>query len=226
MNPAGLVNRSPFTSFGPEVVSSRAEEQHVVPSSLPRGAGRQVPATIPKAAATRPLCQRAWGRRAGGPRVETPQSPSSRGTVTAVPPCCRAGIKADAQRAKETGDTYNPNGVGAAWSHNFLNQKPWHPLSFRNQKARFEAEERAFKEAKTNQQAQVRIPSRQHAPGQSLRAQRAPDGPRMTLFPRVLGGLSREPGASAGMPCSPTKVASSAKHSVPAVPWRCLAERV
>jgi len=65
-----------------------------------------------------------------------------------------AGIKADAQRAKETGDTYNPNGVGAAWSHNFLNQKPWHPLSFRNQKARFEAEERAFKEAKTNQQAQ------------------------------------------------------------------------
>jgi lipopolysaccharide biosynthesis glycosyltransferase len=65
------------------------------------------------------------------------------------------GIKADAQRAKDTGETYNPNGAGAAWSHNFLNQKPWHPLNFRNQKMRFEAEEKAFKDAKANQIAQV-----------------------------------------------------------------------
>lgn len=49
------------------------------------------------------------------------------------------GIKADADRAKaavlEAGVGYNAAipGVGAAWSHNFLNQKPWHPLNFRNQ---------------------------------------------------------------------------------------------
>jgi len=65
-----------------------------------------------------------------------------------------AGIKADAARAKETGETYNPNGTGVAWSHNFLNQKPWHPLSYRNQKRRFEAQEKSFKDAKTNQEAQ------------------------------------------------------------------------
>lgn len=39
-----------------------------------------------------------------------------------------AGIKNDAQKAKETGGTYDPNSVGTAWSHNFLNQKPWHPV--------------------------------------------------------------------------------------------------
>ena len=50
-----------------------------------------------------------------------------------------SGIKADADRAKqavlEAGKDYNPAipGVGAAWSHNFLNQKPWHPLNYRNQ---------------------------------------------------------------------------------------------
>jgi len=69
---------------------------------------------------------------------------------------CRCpGIRNDTKRAKETGDTYNPNGTGVAWSHNFLNQKPWHPLNFRNQKAKFDAEEKAFKDAKTNQIAQV-----------------------------------------------------------------------
>jgi len=65
-----------------------------------------------------------------------------------------AGIRADAKKAKETGETYQPNGTGVAWSHNFLNQKPWHPLSYRNQKRKFEAEEKALHAAKTNQEAQ------------------------------------------------------------------------
>ena len=33
--------------------------------------------------------------------------------------CCCAGIKEDLQKSKEG---YNPNGVGNAYSHNFLNQ--------------------------------------------------------------------------------------------------------
>ena len=40
---------------------------------------------------------------------------------------------------------YNPQGLGAAWSHNFLNQKPWHPANFRNQAKVFEAEQQAIK---------------------------------------------------------------------------------
>ena len=50
-----------------------------------------------------------------------------------------AGIRADAAADKE--GKYDPRGGGAAWSHNFLNQKPWHPLNFRNQARVFEAEQ-------------------------------------------------------------------------------------
>ena len=62
-----------------------------------------------------------------------------------------AGIKADAKRAKEGGDKK----VGVAWSHNFLNQKPWHPSNFRNQAKVFEAEQRAAQAAKSNAIAKV-----------------------------------------------------------------------
>ena len=31
-----------------------------------------------------------------------------------------AGVKGDFARAKESGETYNPNAVGTAWTHNFL----------------------------------------------------------------------------------------------------------
>ena len=41
-------------------------------------------------------------------------------------------------------------------SHNFLNQKPWHPLNFRNQMKVFEAQEQAEKEAKAKAQGKVR----------------------------------------------------------------------
>lgn len=65
-----------------------------------------------------------------------------------------AGIRADAKAAKvvkETGQNapgYNPQGLGAAWSHNFLNQKPWHPANFRNQAKVYEAEQNAIKAQK------------------------------------------------------------------------------
>lgn len=41
-----------------------------------------------------------------------------------------AGIKSDLKNATQGGE-YNPNGTGTAWTHNFLNQKPWHPANFR-----------------------------------------------------------------------------------------------
>ncbi|CAL8462199.1 g1730 [Coccomyxa elongata] len=64
-----------------------------------------------------------------------------------------AGLKADVDRAKQAallGEDYNPAipGVGAAWSHNFLNQKPWHPLNYRNQMKVFEAQQKAEADAK------------------------------------------------------------------------------
>ncbi len=41
-------------------------------------------------------------------------------------------------------------------SHNFLNQKPWHPLNFRNQMKVFEAQEQAEKDAKAKAEGKVR----------------------------------------------------------------------
>jgi hypothetical protein len=46
----------------------------------------------------------------------------------------------------------------AVWvcrSHNFLNQKPWHPLNFRNQARVYEAEQQAIRDKKTREQAKV-----------------------------------------------------------------------
>ena len=47
-------------------------------------------------------------------------------------------------------------------SHNFLNQKPWHPLNFRNQMKVFEAQEQAEKDAKAKAVGKVR-PGQTHA---------------------------------------------------------------
>ena len=72
-----------------------------------------------------------------------------------------AGIRADAKAAKVVKDTgqnppgYNPQGLGAAWSHNFLNQKPWHPANFRNQAKVYEAEQNAIRDQKAKAQAKV-----------------------------------------------------------------------
>lgn len=66
-----------------------------------------------------------------------------------------AGVKADIQRAKASGGSYNPVGTGTAWSHNFLNQKPWHPLNYRNQITKWEAEQKKVADEKLKEQGQV-----------------------------------------------------------------------
>ncbi|KAK9865204.1 hypothetical protein WJX84_003607 [Apatococcus fuscideae] len=68
-----------------------------------------------------------------------------------------AGIRADAKKAKEPSDK-NP---GVAWSHNFLNQKPWHPSNFRNQARVFEAEQQAAQAAKSNAIAKAEFEAEQ-----------------------------------------------------------------
>jgi len=43
---------------------------------------------------------------------------------------------------------------GTAWSHNFLNQKPWHPLSYPNQRRKWIAEQtHAQRERRTEEVA-------------------------------------------------------------------------
>ena len=54
------------------------------------------------------------------------------------------GIKKDVEAAKEGG--YNPNGVGVAWTHKFLNLKPWHPMNFRNREKVYLAEQRQYED--------------------------------------------------------------------------------
>mmetsp|Transcript_15520 Transcript_15520/g.21423 ORF Transcript_15520/g.21423 Transcript_15520/m.21423 type:complete len:353 (+) Transcript_15520:127-1185(+) len=57
------------------------------------------------------------------------------------------GIKKDHEKQKQarlTGE--DQRGHGVAWSHNFMNQKPWHPSSYRNQRLLFMAEEKTARE--------------------------------------------------------------------------------
>lgn len=66
------------------------------------------------------------------------------------------GIRKDREAEKAarlTGE--HTRGHGVAWSHNYLNQKPWHPSSFRNQRDLFMAEEKNAKEKAANIAAQV-----------------------------------------------------------------------
>lgn len=72
-----------------------------------------------------------------------------------------AGVRADIKRAKESGGSYDPVGVGTAWSHNFLNQKPWHPLNFRNQQRVFEAEQKHVAEKKAKEVAKAEFDAEQ-----------------------------------------------------------------
>ena len=58
------------------------------------------------------------------------------------------GIRRDVQRAKENGVAYDPRGTGRAWTHDFLNKKPWHPSSFRNQVRVWEAEQEELEKEK------------------------------------------------------------------------------
>lgn len=63
------------------------------------------------------------------------------------------GICQDAKGSK--GNVYDPRGAGTAWSHGFLNQKPWHPLSFRNQQRKWEAEQKKLDHDKHVLEAKV-----------------------------------------------------------------------
>ena len=53
------------------------------------------------------------------------------------------GVRRDIQAAKEG---YDPQGVGVAWTHDFLNKKPWHPMNFRNRVKVWEAEQEHTKD--------------------------------------------------------------------------------
>ncbi|KAK9837431.1 hypothetical protein WJX81_001944 [Elliptochloris bilobata] len=72
-----------------------------------------------------------------------------------------AGIKEDMKRAAAGEYNPAPAGVGTAWSHNFLNQKPWHPLNFRNQAKVFEAEQAAAKAEKAKAESKAEFDAEQ-----------------------------------------------------------------
>ena len=66
------------------------------------------------------------------------------------------GIRKDAEAnrlERLTGESQR--GHGNAWSHGYLNQKPWHPMSYRNQRDLFLAEEAAVKAKADNDVAQA-----------------------------------------------------------------------
>lgn len=57
------------------------------------------------------------------------------------------GVRKDVDAAKEgDGGGYNPNGVGVAWTHKFLNLKPWHPMNFRNREKVYKAEQQQYEQ--------------------------------------------------------------------------------
>ncbi|KAG2492382.1 hypothetical protein HYH03_009330 [Edaphochlamys debaryana] len=72
-----------------------------------------------------------------------------------------AGVKADLERAKQGYDPANPNGTGMAWTHNFLNQKPWHPMSFRNRMKVWEHQQAKADEDKTKDKAKAEFDAEQ-----------------------------------------------------------------
>ncbi|XP_047341377.1 uncharacterized zinc finger CCHC domain-containing protein At4g19190 [Impatiens glandulifera] len=51
------------------------------------------------------------------------------------------GIRLSKRFPDKGGEVDNKTKSGTAWSHNFLNQKPWHPLSYRNQRRLWIAEQ-------------------------------------------------------------------------------------
>jgi hypothetical protein len=72
-----------------------------------------------------------------------------------------------------------------AWSHDFLNKKPWHPLNFRNQIKRYEVEQAALKKEKVEAQAKAEFEAEQqyldtlaHLPSQEADKYRHMQGAR------------------------------------------------
>lgn len=72
------------------------------------------------------------------------------------------GVRQDVQAAKETGVPYDPRGIGVAWTHDFLNKKPWHPMNFRNRARVWEAEQRNQEEQASKDRARKEFEAEQH----------------------------------------------------------------
>lgn len=71
------------------------------------------------------------------------------------------GVRRDIQAAKDAGVAYDPRGAGSAWSHDFLNKKPWHPMNFRNQAKVWEAEQRHLEDERRKQLAREEFAAEQ-----------------------------------------------------------------
>lgn len=71
-----------------------------------------------------------------------------------------AGARGDHKATKD--GKYDPRNAGTAWSHNFLNQKPWHPSNFKNQARAYEAEQEAINIAKRNAIAKSEFEAEQY----------------------------------------------------------------
>mmetsp|Transcript_587 Transcript_587/g.1710 ORF Transcript_587/g.1710 Transcript_587/m.1710 type:complete len:297 (-) Transcript_587:90-980(-) len=71
-----------------------------------------------------------------------------------------AGARGDHKDTKS--GKYDPRNAGTAWSHNFLNQKPWHPSNFKNQARVYEAEQETIALAKRNALAKSEFEAEQY----------------------------------------------------------------
>ena len=83
-----------------------------------------------------------------------------------------AGVRQDLQAAKEAaqqllqsgGDpsSFNPNAFGSAWTHGFLNKKPWHPMNFANRAKVWEAEHQHYDDECRKAEALKEFEAEQH----------------------------------------------------------------
>lgn len=71
------------------------------------------------------------------------------------------GVRRDIQAAKDSGVAYDPRGAGVAWTHDFLNKKPWHPMNFRNQARVWEAEQQHLADERRKQIAKEEFEAEQ-----------------------------------------------------------------
>lgn len=64
------------------------------------------------------------------------------------------GVGKRLKKFTESGEVDYKTKAGTAWSHSYLNQKPWHPLSYPNQRRKWIAEQiHSNKERRTEEVA-------------------------------------------------------------------------
>lgn len=90
-----------------------------------------------------------------------PKPPTRRGPALGAIDGVRKDIEA-MKKAMQAGEEYNPNGHGAAWTHDFLNKKPWHPMNFRNQAKVWEAEQQHYENERRNDLGRKEFEAEQH----------------------------------------------------------------